>query len=185
MAHMRSDVVVSFHVRHAACARRMKNYGQFIERQISLVSKNVVLRYSEGSAQPYAQARSFAALRMTPCAHTDIIILTLYKRWFDLALDNPRSSAFIGGLASRILMLLVGLFQFLDVDLVHLKHGLHDALGFLRVFVAQHFTKSGGDDLPGEAVFVFEPAASGFLAAGGKLLPQLIDFFLRVAVHEK
>lgn len=38
--------------------------------------------------------------------------------------------------------------QFLDVDLLHLQHGLHGALGFGRVRVSQRFTERSGDDLP-------------------------------------
>ena len=39
--------------------------------------------------------------------------------------------------------------------------------------------------MPGKPVFIFEPAALSFLAAGGQLLPKFIHFRLRFAVHDK
>src|SRR3989441_13369955 len=45
--------------------------------------------------------------------------------------------------------------------------------------------KNGGDDLPGHTEFVLEPAARLPLTAFREVLPQPVDFFLRVAVHEE
>jgi hypothetical protein len=55
-----------------------------------------------------------------------------------------------------------GAFQFGDVEFFHLEHGLQ------RFRVPEQFGKAGGDDLPGEAELVFEPAALAFAAAGGE-----------------
>ena len=77
------------------------------------------------------------------------------------------------------------LLQAFYIDFGHLKHGLHGALGFFGIFVAESFAESGGDDLPGEAEFVFEPAASAGFSAGGKFFPEVVDFRLRFAVDEE
>ena len=55
--------------------------------------------------------------------------------------------------------------QRLDVDLLHLQHRLHGALGAPRVGVAQQLAEPLGDDLPAQAEPVLEPAALTFLAA--------------------
>lgn len=75
--------------------------------------------------------------------------------------------------------------QALNIDLVHLQHGLHDAAGFGAIRIAQKFAQRGGDDLPGDAELVAQPAAAAFLAAGGELFPQLVNLGLGVAVHKK
>src|SRR5213593_2084197 len=72
--------------------------------------------------------------------------------------------------------------QSCDLNLLHLKHCLHDALRFFGIAVAQHFFQGGGDDLPPQTELIFEPAAWSFLSACGKLLPERIHFFLRLAV---
>src|SRR5260370_38625674 len=41
----------------------------------------------------------------------------------------------------------------------------------------------GRNDLPGHAVFVCHPAALLFFSALGELLPEFIDFLLRLAIH--
>src|SRR5207247_11420102 len=51
------------------------------------------------------------------------------------------------------------LLQFFDVEPDHLEHGFHDTLRFCGVFIAQQLTQHSRDNLPGESVFVFEPAA--------------------------
>src|SRR6478609_6870140 len=58
-----------------------------------------------------------------------------------------------------------GLFQCRDVDLAHLQHRLGRAVGAFRVWVADELRKPGGDDLPGQAEPIFEPAALTLLAA--------------------
>lgn len=55
-----------------------------------------------------------------------------------------------------------GAFQFGDVEFFHLEHGLQ------RFRVPEQFRETRRDDLPGEAEFVFEPAALAFAAAGGE-----------------
>lgn len=83
------------------------------------------------------------------------------------------------------LFLVVRALQAGKVNLVHLKHGLHDSLRFFAIFVAQHFAQSRGNDLPGQTKSVFQPAATTLLSAGRELGPQLVDFFLRLAGHEE
>src|SRR2546423_2371137 len=48
---------------------------------------------------------------------------------------------------NRLGSVIVSLLQFLDIDPVHLKHSLHDAVRLLRVFVPEHLTQSRWDDL--------------------------------------
>ncbi len=75
--------------------------------------------------------------------------------------------------------------QFLDVDLVHLHHGLHHARRLAGIRAAQQLAQYAGNDLPGQAVFVLQPAAAAFLAAGGKLVPQFVDFLLALAIDKQ
>src|SRR3972149_2151176 len=78
---------------------------------------------------------------------------------------------------------LVGFPQGLDVDLAHLKHRLHDPLGFLRVGVPQEFRQGSRNDLPRHTVLILQPAALPFFSTLGELFPQLIHFLLCLAVH--
>src|SRR6266487_1264116 len=76
--------------------------------------------------------------------------------------------------------------QFSDVDLLHLKHRLHDSFDLDCIFVMQHLDQRRGNNLPGQSELVFEPTALRFLSAiSAEFLPEIIDFFLRVAVHDK
>jgi len=63
--------------------------------------------------------------------------------------------------------------------------GLHGALGTLRILVAEQLAENRGDDLPGEAELVLQPAAAIGAAAGGKFVPKIVDLFLGLAVDEK
>src|SRR6202040_1333827 len=65
-----------------------------------------------------------------------------------------------------------GLLQGIAVDLGHLQHGLHGAFGPLRILVAQQLAKNRGDDLPGEAELVLQPAAAIRAAAGRQFFPK-------------
>ena len=49
----------------------------------------------------------------------------------------------------------------------------------------EHFEHSVGDDLPRHAKLVCEPAALHFLATVAELVPVVVDFFLRLAVHDE
>src|SRR5437867_4755402 len=77
----------------------------------------------------------------------------------------------------------VCLLQHLDVDFLHLEHGFHDPLRFPRIGVTQQVAQDGGIDLPRQSVLVLQPAAWPLLAAFGELFPELVHFFLSVAVH--
>src|SRR5580765_2283224 len=76
-----------------------------------------------------------------------------------------------GSAACARLSLIVGLLQCLDVELVHLQHGLHDVSCFPGVLVLQHRSQNGGNDLPRQTIPVLQPAASLLLSALGELLP--------------
>src|SRR6266496_6093551 len=72
----------------------------------------------------------------------------------------------------------------LDVELAHFHHCRHDSFGLLRIF--QQLVQHGRDDLPGKAELVLEPAARSRLAAAFReLRPQLVDLFLRLAIHDE
>jgi hypothetical protein len=75
--------------------------------------------------------------------------------------------------------------QSLDADLLHLEHRGHDAPGLFRVSVVQHLDEGGGHDLPRDAESVLEPATLHGLAAGGQLLPEVIDLVLGLAAHDE
>src|SRR5712671_6347174 len=45
--------------------------------------------------------------------------------------------------------------------------------------------RNGGNDLPRQAVFIFEPTASFLSPAVGKLVPQLVDLLLRLTAHKE
>src|SRR5881394_419656 len=87
--------------------------------------------------------------------------------------------------AARPLTAVVGLLQAVDVELLHLHHGLHDPVRLFRILVSQELAEHGGNDLPRDAELVLEPAALVFGSTGGQLLPQLVHFLLRLAVHEQ
>src|SRR5207249_10461019 len=67
----------------------------------------------------------------------------------------------------------------------HLQHRRHSPFGFLAVLVVQHLDQDSGNDLPRHTESVLEPAALDFLTACGELSPEVVDFFLRVAVHDE
>src|SRR5215472_10569391 len=81
--------------------------------------------------------------------------------------------------------LLISFPQSCDIDLLHLQHGLHHALRLRGVLILHHLAQRRRDDLPGKPVLVLQPAASFLLPTLGELLPQLIDFPLRFAIHEE
>lgn len=69
--------------------------------------------------------------------------------------------------------------QFCDVNLLHLHHGGH-GLGVL-----DELRQVDGDDLPGEAEAVLEPAALYRRAAFDELVVVVIDIGLRVAADDE
>ena len=58
------------------------------------------------------------------------------------------------------------LLDAIDVDFLHLHHRLHDVLRLRRILVVDVIEENSGSDLPRDAKFVRQPAASNFLAAG-------------------
>jgi hypothetical protein len=79
---------------------------------------------------------------------------------------------------------IVSLEEFGDVDLSHLQHHLHDAIGLLLIRNAEHFGQNAGYDLPGEAELVLRPSAGALFAAiGRKLFAVVIDFVLIAAIE--
>src|SRR5437660_11808739 len=79
----------------------------------------------------------------------------------------------------------VRLLQGVDVELLHPQHRLHGRVGLLRILVSQHLAQGGGNDLPGQAVLVLEPAAWVFSTGRRQLRPERIDFLLRLTVDEQ
>src|SRR5713226_5095792 len=80
---------------------------------------------------------------------------------------------------------LLGPLEAFDVDLLHLHHRLHDALRDCGIGIAQELRQSGRNDLPRQAELVLDPAAHLLLSAGGELLPQLVELFLGLAIHDE
>jgi len=81
---------------------------------------------------------------------------------------------------------LTSVFQRFDIDLLHLKHRLHHASGFLPIAVVQHIDQNGWHHLPRQAKFVLKPAARRFLAAVcGEFRPEIIHFLLRFTVYDE
>src|ERR1700722_4229734 len=69
--------------------------------------------------------------------------------------------------------------KFSDIQFFHLQHGLH------RGRLLDQVGQAGGDDLPGKAKLVFEPATLPVAAASGKFRPIIVDLLLRVAPDDK
>src|SRR6476620_4631621 len=104
---------------------------------------------------------------------------TSNTRSFSCGYSSNRSCA-------RIQSPLISIFQRLDIDLLHLKHRLHHASGFLLIAIVQHIDQHSWGDLPRKTKFVPEPAARRFLATVcGEFLPKIIHFLLRFAVYDE
>lgn len=78
----------------------------------------------------------------------------------------------------------VGFLKSGDVELLHLQHGLHGALVTGGGVVLEELGHEAGDDLPGEAEFVLQPAAllARRVAAFVEAVPVEIEFVLGVAL---
>src|SRR5439155_20008481 len=84
-----------------------------------------------------------------------------------------------------LLALGVRVLQFLDVELAHLEHGLDGLLRIAVLRIADHLAQRRGHDLPRQTPAILQPAAGSRLAAaGGELVPEVVDLLLRLAVHE-
>jgi len=83
------------------------------------------------------------------------------------------------------LLLRVSLVQCFDVDLLHFEHGFHDPFRFLGIWLTEQLTQPGGNDLPGQTIFVFQPAALTFLSTAREFVPILVYFLLRFAIDGK
>src|SRR5215213_6379390 len=75
-----------------------------------------------------------------------------------------------------------GLLERRDVELAHLQHRGHRALGDAGVGVGDELLKAGRHDLPGHPEAVLQPAAWALLAALGQDGPVPVDLLLRLAV---
>src|SRR2546425_13190496 len=51
--------------------------------------------------------------------------------------------------------------------------------------IAEALRQGGWNNLPRQAELVLEPAAHLLFSAGGELLPQLVDLFLGLAIHDE
>src|SRR6185436_5890199 len=83
------------------------------------------------------------------------------------------------------LLLFSRLLNALDVELLHLHHGLHDALDLLLITVCEQFHQHLRRDLPKQSKLVLEPAAFNLLTTFGKFLPKVVDFLLRLTMNDE
>lgn len=96
-------------------------------------------------------------------ANRDLVKLTelglLQKRGKEKALPMLRNKPHepIGGGSSRLRIVCV--LETLYIDFHHLQHRLSDFPCLERIRIAEQLHQSLGNDLPGYAEFVFEPAA--------------------------
>lgn len=90
-----------------------------------------------------------------------------------------------GGLA--LLFIPVGVLQYSQIQLFHLKHGLCDAAYPGRVGIKYHVVQLGWDYLPRHAKPVLEPSTGLFqlLASLSKPFPVIVYLILGVAVDNK
>src|SRR5881397_3322296 len=78
-----------------------------------------------------------------------------------------------------------GPLQRVDVELLHLQHRRHGALGLFGVRARQQLAQDRGNHLPRNPEAVLEPAALDFLTTRRELVPEMIDFFLGLAVDDE
>jgi hypothetical protein len=68
-----------------------------------------------------------------------------------------------------------------DIELFHLEECLELlARNFLFVLTAEHLVHDRRDDLPRKTILILEPTALFGLRICGKLLPIIVDLFLRI-----
>jgi hypothetical protein len=83
--------------------------------------------------------------------------------WVDLLLTAEDTRALAGWAGSRApvpgLPAFIRPRECINVDLLHVKHGLHGSSGLCRIGVTEHLGQPAGHHLPGDAEFVLEPAA--------------------------
>src|SRR5216684_558168 len=68
---------------------------------------------------------------------------------------------------------------------LHRQERLRDPVNLLTRAIFHHLANGSWPDLPGKSKFVFQPATLFSLWIGRKLLPVVIDFFLRFTGHKK
>src|SRR5215469_1188231 len=71
------------------------------------------------------------------------------------------------------------------IELLHLEHGPHHSLRSWRVLILQQLGQNGRNDLPGDAVLVFQPATLDLFSALFELLPIIVHFLLAGAVYNE
>jgi hypothetical protein len=70
-----------------------------------------------------------------------------------------------------------------NVELLHLHEGRRDALTGAVVAPSHDLFKDGGNDLPGDAEAILQPAALARLAAASdQAVPVVVDFCLGIAM---
>lgn len=79
----------------------------------------------------------------------------------------------------------IGLLQHLNVKFFHFEKRLGHSRQSLSVFILEHLVHCRGNNLPRDAIFIFQPAALLRLWICGKLSPVVINFLLRLAVHHE
>ncbi len=66
----------------------------------------------------------------------------------------------------------------IDNQLFHLHERIRHPLRLLFIGISQPFAQDGGNDLPGQAEPVFQPAAGTFFAAFCQSIPVMVDLLL-------
>src|SRR5579859_26142 len=104
--------------------------------------------------------------------------------WVDASRREPSPPAAEAWLAPFISLRGVECFlEIRDHDLLHLEHGIGGGHGLVPVRAAEELTHLPGNDLPGEAEPVLEPAALLGLGAGREPAPEVVDLVLVGALH--
>jgi hypothetical protein len=108
--------------------------------------------------------------------------------WVDLLLTAEDTRAWAGWAGSRApapaRLAFIRARECITIDRLHVKHGLYGSSGCCRIEVTEHLGQPGGHHLPGDAVFVLEPAAllGRGLPARRELLLVIVHFCLRLAM---
>ena len=104
-------------------------------------------------------------------------------RFLSVGISECRSTALV--IPPHWSFLSIRLLDAIDIDFLHLHHRLHDVFGLGRIFVVEIIEKNRRADLLGDAKFVRQPAASDFLAAGRKFVPERVHLLLIFAIYEQ
>src|SRR6185369_15780473 len=196
LPHPRGQVVPTLELRHqppktirpSSSPRRLAASGSCSLRKRSARAKNCCcFRFS--ASMPFSISSnnmrfllSFRLLARLPTCFASLGgRLTLWRTAFSTIFITSLCTKMVCGLSTPI----VGRFQPSDVNLLHLKHRFHHSPGARRVLIGQHFDQRLRHDLPRHPVFIHQPAALDFLAAGRELFPIVVHLLPLFAVHDE